>query len=213
MAYPKPVPWTKPLFVHTKGSGNSMISYPSWDPNSPSNATEPGYVKVPKDENPLTLPVYRWKGSATSLAILTQRIKNTSTKQGWTQNKMFPFYVLSPETFGEDFEGIRFFCQNSKCMPYNPKSDYVDDVAFKTHKPNPRFDPETLTNCVMRCNQFVPSGGGAPLNLLSIVRSSLVDMNKQKPETSNTPPLAIVVVIAVLVISLGLLAYFAFRSK
>ena len=221
IAYTKPTPWTKPLFVHIQGSLDFPISaFPSWDPNPP---VEQGgkYIQVDSKEI-LTQPIHKWVGDpADQERVEEVGFREGITKSAWRHALVFPFYVLSPELFGPEYEKIKFVCHNAYCFPYNPNNDYVDKISVSINerlhgsKPTPR----TLTECTIRCNQLVPDelGGGHPFDMTSMIADKLEKMSVDSPDISvrisRISPIIIAILITVLAACLGVLVYISIRNK
>lgn len=221
--YTKPVPWTTPLYVHVRGTFDfPTAAFPSLSPNAPLTDYPGRFVKS-KPKVFSTLPNYVWTGTQRTLAQLTDLAiaEEDSTEPGWHHSRIFPFYVLSPDLFGPNFEKITFTCHNANCMPHNPNSDYIDRVSVslneRLHGEKPK--PRRLRDCVIRCNQLVPGelGGGHPFDLISLINSELGQMKTRSPSLENkitgTSPIVIAVMVTVLVVSLGVLIYFSLRTK
>ena len=178
ITYTKPIPWTKPLFIHIKGiPSNPTNVFPSWDPNPPG-VKEKNYVRV-GDDNPTTIPQYKWVGDNSDLNTIGINFRN---RQGWRHNKIFPMFVINHDIFGENYDNIRFTCNNTTCIPHNPDSSYVEDVIADIN--SVLYDkhplPLTLTDCVVRCNNLAPTQltGGDPFSLVTMINSEL---DKESP--------------------------------
>ncbi len=219
IAYRKPVPWTKPLFVHVEGSDNITENcFPSWDPNPPVTNQKGKYVRVDSTEI-VTQPIHKWVGDTKSLSI----IESGKGIGRWKHAKIFPFYVLSPDLFGPEYENIKFICHDAYCFPYNPHNDYVDNESLSLNKPlgGSKETPTTLTECVIKCNQLVPQelGGGKPYNMLGMVNEKLRQLSVESPnigigtKISNISPIIITILVTVLVVSVGVLVYISIRKK
>jgi hypothetical protein len=190
IAYTKPVPWTKPLFVHAKGyfsdksTSLSQAVFVSWNANPPISEYVGEYVKTKDPKDNMTLPIWKWKGkSRVNIAL-----KDLTTSGGdymdqiWRHGHIFPFFVLSPEVFGKDYWNIKFICHNANCLPYNPNNNYIENEAAsvntrffgKGSKPYPR----SLRNCVVRCNQLMPDelDAGHPFGLVGMIKKELKDI-------------------------------------
>ena len=215
IAYTKPAPWTKPLYIHTQGNFYfSSNVFPSWKPNPPVIDKNKGKFVEVKTKLFSTLPAYYWKGSSATELKLHD---DMSHKLSWHHSTIFPIYVLSPELFGKEFNKILFECHNANCYPYNHKNDYIQRVAWmnNTNKPQPR----KLRDCVIRCNQLVPAelGGDNQFDMISMVNDELASMARESPslgtKLSKTSPLIISVIIFMFVIALGLLVYYAIHKN
>lgn len=224
ITYTKPTPWTKPLYVHQQGTVDfPKACFPTWDPNPPVSDTRGKYV-LNKTNIFSTQPAYKWDGKPSDESQLANAGQSSGerTLLGWHHAKIFPFFVMSPELFGDDYSNIRFICQNAHCIPYNPNNDYVERVSIainnRLHDPK-KPTPRKLTECVVRCNQLVPEelGGGKPFNLLAMITSQIDDMTQESPSIddrlSKVSPLLITILIIVLVASLIVLMYFSLRKK
>ena len=224
IAYTKPTPWTKPLYVHVQGTFNTPTnSFPSWSINSPVLGSQGKYVQT-NTKFFSTQPYHRWDGTSAGEIQLDDISMDMGYRKipEWHHASIFPFYVLSPDLFGEDYEKIRFICHNAHCFPYNPNSDYVEKVSVVINK---RFRkdgipiPRTLSECVIRCNQVVPSelGGGHPVDLLTLIASELDNMSQESPSIgeriSQVPPIIITVLVVIFVASLAILLYLSIRKK
>lgn len=222
IAYNKPVPWTKPLFVHTKGDIDfPVIAFPSWDPNPPGKTTGGKYTTV-KSKEILTQPIHKWVGSPTRQA----NVENVTDLEGtglvgWKHAAIFPFFVLSPDTFGPHYEKIQFICNNAMCIPYNPKNDYVEKVSVRLNErlEGPKATPRTLTQCTIRCSELVPEelGGGQPYSLPSMIARQLDIISRKSATVSDkiakVSPVLIAILVMILAIALGVLIYFSIRKK
>ena len=188
----------------------------------PVQDTQGKYVKS-KTKFFSTQPVYKWVGSPADEAKVQDAGLDAGdrTLLGWHHQKIFPFYVLSPDLFGKDYEKIRFVCHNSNCYPYNPNNNYVDKVSVSINQRlrGEKPKPKRLRDCVIECNQLIPNelGGGHPFNMLSLIDSELDQMDEDSPSVderlSNVSPMVISVLVTVLVISLGVLVYLSLRKK
>ena len=220
IAYTKPVPWTKPLYVHIQGSTHSpTMVFPSWDPNPPIKNTEGKYMKT-ETKFFSTQPVYSWVGDPIEQTIEEDSdIDSTSSHLGWLQESISPIFVLSPQLFGENYEDIKFQCHNAACYPVNPNNDYIDRVSVS---PTMGFldNPMTLAECVISCNQIVPAeaGGGHSYDILTMISSKLDKLARSSPSlgkriSSVSSPIVISILVAILLVSLTVLVYFSIRNK
>ena len=227
IAYTKPTPWTKPLYVHVRGTYETPISsFPSWHINAPIPSPLGKYVKT-NTKFFSTQPSYKWVGASNVEIQLddTSLETNLKTLLDWHHAAIFPFYVLSPDIFGEDYEKILFTCHNAHCFPYNPKSNYIKNVSVVINKKF-RADgvpiPRRLSECVVRCNQVVPAevGGGRPFDLLSLISAEMNTMVDQEDPPSSSgkgiskvSSIIIIVLVIILVTSLTVLVYLSMNKK
>ena len=224
IAYTRPTPWTKPLYIHVQGTVDfPRTAFPTWDPNPPVSDI-PGKYVLTKTKFFSTQPAYKWVGKSSEESQLEDGGLDVGDSEllGWHHARIFPFFVLSPELFGHDYEGVRFTCHNATCFPYNPNNDYVEKVSIsineRLHDPN-KPTPRRLRECVVRCNQLVPEelGGGKPFDLIALISSQLDRMVQESPSIgdrlSRVSPIVIAVLVVILVASLAILIYFSLRRK
>ncbi len=208
IAYTRPTPWTKPLFVHTQG--NLTIPqgiFTSWNPNPPIENSNGKYVSV-KNNLFSTQTTYEWVG-------------NSSSNKSRKDNIAFPFYGLIRDIYGKEYESIKFICHNTYCFPYNPNSTYVQDVSLNLTN---NYVPMKLSECVIKCNQLIYEeiGISRPYNLLSMIKESTNRMSKESTnrmskESTNRifkiSPVFILLLITIFVASLSILVYLSIRKK
>ena len=226
IAYTKPTPWTKPLYVHVQGTYETPInSFPSWNINSPVSSLLGKYVQT-KTKFFSTQPYHRWIGASNVEVQLDDTSIETNRKilLNWHHASIFPFYVLSPDIFGEDYEKILFTCHNAHCFPHNPMSDYIKNVSVVINK-NFRADgapiPRRLSECVTRCNQVVPSelGGGRPFDLLALISAEMDNIRAHDippsmgKRLSKVSPIIITLLVIILVASLAVIVYLSINKK
>ena len=141
---------------------------------------------------------------------------NNFSREKWGRSDIFPFYIMSPKTFGPNPESIKFVCYNTVCLPYLPNNYLSNNAVNITHRG--KVIPRQLKDCVTHCNLQVhsaikkwPTSTNHPFNLIEIINAKLNSIKKVRSTFSgriaDTPHILSPILIFALIIGMGILLY------
>lgn len=219
IAYSRPTPGTVPLYIYSKGSMTAQArqnrSFISFAPNAPPHDSH--VPETPGMQEP------RIGGSLRSeeltprqTELISDNLEGVVDGIEWGEATISPIYVLSPETFGDRPEAVRFVCNQGLCMPWSTAMENPD--IYWAGKGSDR-EPKPLHECSVDCNQLIASSPGkrVPFSLqLNVHRraSKLAGDGSRLRDVFGRPPSVVVAVaVGLLVLAAAVVAYLILGKK
>lgn len=126
---------------------------------------------------------------------------------GWEKD-LSPVYVMTMDTVGDlNYSKIKFNCNNGRCLPWS--KDIRDVYDLNPHKYFP-----SLNECILGCNELIPSEKRQHLSLLETIKQQTTKNKVDIPNIfKKLSPIAIGVAIALLIVILFIVIYLVVKNK